>query len=85
MKPSLVVKNAVNNTVKSPAEFPGVKRFGLALSGSGWRFCQLLGLPIPFSQSFLGLLTAKPILFGLLTAKPILFSLLTPTRSYSVC
>ncbi len=27
----------LGHTVKSPAGFPGVKRFGLALSGSGWR------------------------------------------------
>ncbi len=64
------------------------------LKRSGWQFCRLLGSPIPFDQSYLGLLTANMILFGLLTAnpiqfcllttKPILFGLMMPTRSYSV-
>jgi hypothetical protein len=32
-----------SNTVKNECDFPGVKRFMQALSGSGWRFCWLLG------------------------------------------
>jgi hypothetical protein len=30
-------------TVKCPAGFPGLKWSGQASSGSGWRFCRLLG------------------------------------------
>ncbi len=30
-------------TVKSPTEFPGVKWFGQASSGSGWQLFQLFG------------------------------------------
>jgi hypothetical protein len=45
----------------------GVKR-------SGWRFFRLFGLPIPFDQSYLGLLTANMILFCLTTGNPIILS-----------